>query len=161
MYVCACVHNCRLFGEEGYLNNKQQPARGSLGSVEYNSQQQQAGAPSPSLPPSTWLSNKQSQYKQEQADVVGSTDDALLASSDVRRPAPTPTRTPAPTATGAGAAVGSSSTKAKAAAAADPDYDPLHDNLSASEKEAEQLSALSRVIQQQQDTITKQVGPTN
>jgi hypothetical protein len=141
-----------LFGEDGYANNKQQPARGSLGSVEYDSQQQrQAGAPTPSLPPSTWLSNKQSQYKQDQ------TDDAVLASSDVRRPAPTPK----PTVTGAGAATTGGSSSTKAAAAADPDYDPLHDNLSASEKEAEQLSALSRVISQQQDTITKQVRPNH
>jgi hypothetical protein len=36
--------------------------------------------------------------------------------------------------------------------------DPLHDNLSDAEKEAEQLAALSKVIQQQQDTIAKQVS---
>jgi hypothetical protein len=44
---------------------------------------------------------------------------------------------------------------ASKAAAGATDGDPLHDSMS--EKEAEQLSALSRIIQQQQDTITKQV----
>lgn len=146
----------RLFGEEGYLNKQQQPARGSLGSVEYK-QQEEAGAASPSLPPSTWLSNKQSQMKQEQQPDT-STDDALLASSDVR-PLPTPAFTPAAStgSTGAAAGAGAAGNKQQAVGADHPDLDPLHDNFTASEKEAEQLSALSRVIQQQQDTITKQV----
>jgi hypothetical protein len=137
---------CRLFGEEA---NKQQPAvRAGLGSVEYDSQQQQkAGAPS--LPPTAYLTNKPDQ---QQADAVTGTDDALLASSDVR---PKPTVPSNKASTGSAPAAGTAGSKK--AAAADADLDPLHDNLSDSEKEAEQLSALSRVIQQQQDTISKQV----
>lgn len=143
---------CRMFGEEGY--NKQQPAaRAGLGSVEYDSQQQEAGARSPSLPPTAYLTKKPDQQQQpQQADAATGTDDALLASSDVR-PKPTVPSNKASTAS----AVGAGAAGSKKAAAADADLDPLHDNLSDSEKEAEQLSALSRVIQQQQDTISKQV----
>jgi hypothetical protein len=141
---------CRLFGEEA---DKQRPAaRAGLGSVEYDSQQQQeAGAQS--LPPTAYLTNKPDQQQQlQQADAITGTDNALLASSEVRSKPTVPSKEGS---TGSVAAAGAASSKK--AAAADADLDPLHDNLTDSEKEAEQLSALSRVIQQQQDTISKQV----
>jgi predicted phage tail protein len=37
--------------------------------------------------------------------------------------------------------------------------DPLHDDSAKAAKETAQLAALSRVVQQQQDTISRQVSP--
>lgn len=138
--------SCRLFGDEG-TSNKQQPDRGSLGSSQFDSQQLQRGDHSPPLPPAARPPNQQ----QQDGEGAARTDDALLASADARAtPAPVPS-------TAVGADASSSQQQQQKAAATDPDFDPLHDSLTDSEKEAEQLSALSRVIQQQQDTITKQV----
>ena len=109
---CWC---CRLFEEGSSSWNKESPNRSSLGSIEFNSQQQQQPeAPAPPLAPSLKLPS--------------STQQAAASTSDDSK-----------------------------GAEAEADLDPLHDSQSDSEKEAEQLSALSRVIQQQQDTITKQV----
>jgi hypothetical protein len=65
---------------------------------------------------------------------------------------------------GAGVAAGSGSAAAAAGAAAaggaaaSQAADPLHDSSEKEAKETVQLSALSRVVQQQQDTISRQVS---
>jgi hypothetical protein len=127
-----------------------------LGSVEYKSEASNQAA---TLPPAARLASQQ----QDEA-AAGGGDNALLASKDVQPAAVAsssqqqqqqvqPTAATKETSTGAGAASSNSSSSTGAGA----HVDPLHDNLSDAEKEAEQLAALSRVIQQQQDTITKQV----
>jgi hypothetical protein len=57
----------------------------------------------------------------------------------------------------AGATAGAASTAGGATAS--QVADPLHDDSAKAAKEAAQLAALSRVVQQQQDTISRQVGP--
>lgn len=128
--------------------------------MEVDSKQQQlADAPAPPLPPSAVLSNQQ---QQQQSGGVASTDDALLASSDVQavQTPPSATATTRVASTQGAPATSNTASSSGGAGAADADalLDPLHDNQSDAEKEAEQLSALTRVIQQQQETIEKQVG---
>jgi hypothetical protein len=109
------------------------PAAGILGSSEHQQQQQlqqQEPERQAALPPP--LAQPQQQERP-----------ATNASTARAQPAVAAPQAPALSSTGA---------------AASTPHDPLHDSQSGSQKEAEQLTALSHVIQQQQQTIVKQVG---
>lgn len=135
---CTC---CRWFGDEDPTWNAKEhsSSRASLASVEYNSQQRQPEAQPPPLAPSTALPNQQ-QQQQEQAATTATAVPTASASEGSSKRSDTASNDDSK-ASGAGAAA----METPGGAQGD------------SEKEAEQLSSLSRVIQQQQDTITKQV----